>query len=272
MNHEDISNSIKRSFGNLIQFKPRGSGLEVITAFSTLNNKFVSVFIHQQDDTIVISDNGWVDQNYYDTPLNEDAENIIKRVLHSFSTSYDIKTTVDATGLTLYYKTCKTAEEIPTTVFDLANFITGVVNAYCVQYKDEKEERERESFRREVNDFLMASYQQEVKLRSSLDDYRNIKFNAIINRKSNLYLVTYITGSTAQYFENDARKSIVNFEIAAKSKYHRVIKEKVAIIDDRSEGFLSDKSSSILQVLAEKTTIAPVLWTEREKLLEIIEK
>lgn len=261
---------IKSSFCNLTSFKVRQNSVEVITPYSTINSKLVSVFITFVKDKIVITDSGWIDQNYYDTPVYEDSESIVNRTKGSFMASFNIKSTVDRAGVEYYYISCEKIEEVASCVFDLANFIVGVVNSFCIQYKDEREDKERETFRKEANDFLKAHYAEDALLRRSLDDFQTIKFNAIIVKKSNLFLLTYVTGSTQRYFENDLRKSIVNFEIAQRSKLRDNVKERIAILNDNSEGYLPERSSYILELLNEKTTRSPINWTEKEKILEII--
>lgn len=270
MENQELIDRIKSSFCKLTNFKVRQNALEVITAYSTLNSKFVSIFITFTKGKIVLTDNGWIDQNYYETPLYEDSEEIVKRIISTFKGSYNIKSTLDKEGVEYYYKTCSNIDEIPSAVFDLANFVVGVVNSFCVQYKDEKEEKERETFRKDANIFLTSHYKENIKLRSSLDDFQSVKFNAIITKKSEFYLLTYVTGSNQIYFENDLRKSIVNFEIAQKSKYHSHIKERITIINDKSDGFLLNKSAHIFELLSEKTTREPIKWTEREKIVEMI--
>lgn len=265
-----IFEKIKSSFCTLTQFKVRQNVLEVITPYSTINNKFVSVFITFTNNKIVITDSGWIDQNYYEAPACEDSEEIVKRIIFSFKNAFNIKSTVDNTGSEFYYKTCENIDQIPSAVFDLANFIVGVVNSFCIQYKDEKEEKERATFRKDANDFLKAIYSDSLQLRSSLDDFKGIKFNAIVNKGADLFLFTYVTGSTQNYFENDLRKSIVNFEIALKSKYKHHIKERVTLVNDQSDGYLPEKSSCILEILQEKTTRKPIKWSQKEQILEVI--
>jgi hypothetical protein len=270
MDNQNIIERIKSSFCNLTNFKVRANALEVITAYSTINSKFVSVFITFTNNKIVLTDSGWIDQNYYETPLYEESEDIVRRIISSYKNSFSVKSTLDKSGVEYYYKTCENIDQIPSAVFDLANFIVGVVNSFCVQYKDEKEERERETFRKDANDFLKVNYADNVKLRTALDDFQSIKFNAIINKNSKLFLLTYVTGSTQTYFENDLRKSIVNFEIAAKSKYKDIIKERVTVVNDKSDGYLPEKSSYIFELLKEKTTREPIKWTEKQLITELI--
>lgn len=270
MNNQEIIDRIKHAFCNLTSFKVRPNAVEVITAFSTVNNKFASVFITFTKGKIVVTDSGWIDQNYYDTPIYDESEFIVSRVIDSFESSFNIKSTLDKEGVKFYYKICDDIDHIPSAVFDLANFIVGVVNSFCIQYKDEKEERERDAFRMNANNFLKANYNTSVKLRIGLSDIQNIKFNAIITKNSKLYIVTYVTGSTQNYFENELRKSIVNFEILGKSKFKDSIKERITIINDKSDGYFPDKSTHTFELLREKTTRDPVKWTEKEKLLQFI--
>jgi hypothetical protein len=271
MNLIELFNAIKKSFCSLISYKVRpGNVLEIITAFTTLNNKFVSVFLKFEKDNFIVTDGGWVQSNYYENPINEESEQIIDRIRLSFQQTYDIKITQDTTGLVYYYKKCSEANQVASCVFDLANFIVGTINAHCIHFKDEKEEKERDTFRKDANGFLKTNYGDKVKLSQALDDFPSIKFNAIVNKRSRLYLITYITGSTPYYFDNDLRKTIVNFEITERSKYKDIIQEKISIINNRSEGYHPDRVGSLMDLLLEKSTRPPINWTDKERILELV--
>jgi len=270
MDIQVLKETIKNSFCNLTKFKQRGNVLEVITAYSTLNNKFISVFIKFEGNRIIATDAGWIDSNAYDTPNFDESEEIIKKIINNYIYNYQIKLTTDSDGNVYYYKTCNDQEQLPGLIFDIANFSVGVINSFCIQFKDPKEEKERETFRKDANDFMKLHYKQTLRLNTALDDFKNIKFNAIVSRASNLYLVTYVTGSTQYYFESDLRKSIVNFELTDKSKFSGFIREKITIINNESTGFNLNHSMPILNLLMEKTTREPILWSERDKILETI--
>ncbi|MCH4824624.1 hypothetical protein ML462_15730 [Gramella lutea] len=266
----DIFQNIKNDFCSLTNYKVRGESLEIITPFTTLNNKFVSVFVKKIKDKYVISDAGWTDLNYYDINISEDSDDIIERVFAYYQKSFDVSTTTDKAGTIHYFKFCSSPIEIPSNVYDLANFIVGAVNALGIRYKDEKEEKERETFRKDANNFLKAHYNENVKLRKALDDLQNIRFNALISKSSDIYLVSYVTGSSSYYFTNDLRKTIVNFEISERSKYKDYIREKVSIINDKADGYHPEKLSSMMDLLQEKVTRDPIKWSEKERILEII--
>lgn len=266
----DIYQAIKDDFCALTTYKLRGESIEIITPFSTLNNKFVSVFIKELNGKFIISDAGWTDLNYYNVDISEESDDIIERIFTYYQQSFGISTTSDKAGTLHYYKTCSNPKDIPTNVYDLANFVVGAVNSLGIRYKDEKEEKERETFRKDANTFLKVNYNDNVKLQKSLDDFKNIRFNALITRNSDIYLVSYVTGSSSYYFTNDLRKTIVNFEISEKSKYRDFIREKVSIINDKADGYHPEKLSSMMDLLNEKVTREPIKWTEKERILEII--
>lgn len=270
MKIEYIKDLVKSSFCNLTGFKTRGNSLEVLTAFSTINNKFVSVFITVTKGKIIVTDNGWIDQNYYDFGLKETDEYIVDRIISSFRASYRVKIIADKTGIQFNYKICDNIEQIPNAVFDLANFVVGVVNAHCIEFRDEAEEKERETFKQDANTFLNGNYAENITFKKGLDDFKNIKFNAIINKGLNLYLISYVTGSSQYYFENDLRRSIVNFEISQRSFLKNNIKERIVLINDLANGYSTNRSHSIYQLLDEKITRDPIKWSEKERILEIV--
>lgn len=266
----NIFESIKGDFCSLTSYKLRGESLEIITPFSTLNNKIVSIFIKKINNKYVVSDAGWTDLNYYDVNISEESEDIIERIFTYYKQSFGVSTVSDKVGTIHYYKTCTNPTSVPACVYDLANFVVGAVNCLGIKYKDEKEETEKETFRTDANNFLKVNFQDNVKLQQPLDDLKNIKFNALITNKKEIFLVSYVTGSSQYYFTNDLRKTIVNFEISEKSKYKHFIREKITIINDKAEGYHPEKFSSVLNLLNEKGTQEPVKWSEKERILELI--
>jgi hypothetical protein len=271
MENTEIINLIKSSFCNLTSVKIRNNFIEIITGYSTINFKFISVFIHKnKNGKYIISDYGWLDQNYYEISFNDEQVEISERIKQSYLYTYNIKQTEDAQKNIFYYKSTDNISNIASLVFDMANFLVGVINAYCLRYKDEKDETEKENFRIEANNFLKQHYNQNVRLDRNLMDFKNIKFNAIIFKGNKLNLLTYVSGSTPQYFESGLRKSIVNFQISEKSVESKDITEKICIINDSCDGFIKSHSESLLDLLREKSSREPILWSEKEKVLEII--
>lgn len=265
-----IYEDFKRSVCDLTQCKVRKNYIEIITSNSTLNNKFVSVFIFKKDNKYIISDFGWFGQNYYDTPFYEESENIIKKLIDSYLHTYEVKTVVDSRSNLIYYKSTESIKSVPSLVYDLTQFITGIINGHCIQFQDIKEEKQRETFRKEVDQFLRNLYGQSLKTRKPLDDLSSVKFNAIVEKQSRINLITYVSGSSQYYFENDLRKTIINFELSKKSKYDKFIDEKITIINDLSNEFEMSKAPELMNMLDTKVTKPPVLWSDKRKISEYI--
>ena len=153
MNNQLIFDSIKSSFCNLTNFKIRQNSLEIITPFSTINNKFISVFITTSNNKIIITDNGWFNQNYYETSIEKELKITENKIIVSYTNTYNIKSILDKSDIIFFYKTCEKIEQIPSAVFDLANFMVGIVNAFLIQHTEDKEEKPFNKFRNEVDNF-----------------------------------------------------------------------------------------------------------------------
>jgi len=268
MDKIEIYKNIKSAFCGLIDYKERGDTIEVITPFSTLNNKFISIFITNQNGKYIISDGGWIEKEFYSSVIDDDAEEILNRVFLECKETYEIRTQKHGNSV-YYYKTCKTIDSLPSDAFDLANFISAIVNSRGIRYSDEREVREKEKFRSNVNDFLKTHFKDHVSFQKTLDDFPSIKFNAIVEKSNSLYLITYITGSTPYYFENALRRSIVNFEIADKSFFKSLVREKIALINDEAYGFNFQRSSAMIDLLRERSS-KNINWSNKERLLNYI--
>ena len=265
----EIFNLVKSQFCNLTDYRIRGSSIEIITPFSSINNKLASVFIKKISNNYVVGDGGWLDLNYYNIEI-DDEDDLKNNITNQFIEHYDIQFKLDDFGTTHYFKKTEEITHIPSLVFDLSNFICGIVNTYTLSFDDKKERAERDSFKSDANEFIKDKYADSVSFRQSLDDIEQVKFNAVITKSKNIYLITYITGSTPYYFQNDLNKTIVNYELSEKSKYESLIRERISIINDYADGYQPDKSKAVLELLQEKLTRPPLLWSNKDTLVSFI--
>lgn len=270
MRFDILSELIKKEFCDLTVVNVKDSVMEVKTPFSTLNDKLISVFVTYSKGKIIVTDNGWIDQNYYDYDKEEDFNNIQLRIQSTFEHSYSVKSTFDSIGTKFYYTTCKSELEVTSAIFDLGHFCVGLINSFIIDFSNDKEIKEKERFKSDANDFLRLNYKDYVHFRYALDDLKGVKFNAVIANKAGIYLLSYVTGSTQSLFNDDLRKSIVNFELALKSKYQGSVKEMLTLINDDCDGYRIEANSNVLALLEEKTTKPFIPWSNKEKLLELI--
>ena len=183
MNHKDIFDIIKKDFCHLFQFKIHGDTLEVITPLVTLTDKFVSVFVTQRGDKLIVTDGGWIHQNIYEYPNEFDDKEIVFVLFNQYKEYYNIKHTDNKTN-PMYFRAITKIELLSAAVFDVANFIVGVVNAYAVDYRDKKDKEERDKFKSETNDFFKEHYKDNFK--SNYQVFDGIKYNGALIIKNKI--------------------------------------------------------------------------------------
>lgn len=270
MEFDKVAALIKSDFCSLTTTRISKNVLEVITPYATANNKLVSVFVTTSNGKIVITDNGWIDKNYYNIEDLEDKNNTHERAKLYYLDHFGIKSTKDKFGVIFNYKTCDSEEQISRAIFDLGNFCAGVLSIKGIDFNDQKDVAEREHFKSDVNQFLRINFPKDVKLNEQLEDLRGVKFNAILSRKQDISLITYITGSSSKLFIDDLRSSIVNFELSLTSKYNGYIKNRLSLVNDECDGYKLESNSPVMVLLKEKTTSDPIRWNERDQLLSIL--
>ncbi|MFZ1528997.1 MAG: hypothetical protein WAT19_09620 [Ferruginibacter sp.] len=270
MNLQEIFENIKESFCSLWTFKSRGRTLEVITPFSTTNSKFISVFITEQEEEMIVTDGGWLMNGEYSVVPDLDDEVFIK-IFNHYQSQYEIELLQNDLN-NFYYKKTKKQELIPNLVYDLSNFLSNVISTAQIQFQDEKEKIERESFSKEADGYLSGLVNKSnLKFRRELGEgYKNVRFNAIVSSGTKINLVKYITGSTTNYFLSSLTKATVDFEIANHSPFDYFVNNRVALINDSSDGFNQGKLYRYIETLEEHTKIPSVKWSERSALKTLL--
>ena len=266
MKFQEIYSDITNSFGALWQYKERGNTLEIITPFATTNNRFISVFIKQQGNEFIISDGGWIENFEYEIPLMLD-DNCFSKIYSHYLNAFGIQELTGPTNKIIFYKKASKQFQIPSMVFDMANFICSVVSASSIEFVDKEERESKERFRALANNFISGIIvKEELNLKGFLDNKRDIKIDAIIVRQNKLSLVNYITGVNAHYFNNSVFKSYYHFDLANSSAYKNSIKDKYVLVNNLALGYVPVKVASTIRHLEENTNTSTILWSEREKL------
>lgn len=120
----NIEQIIKNDFCNLIIIKNNLSNniLEINIPLVTLDDKFISVFLNIKDNDYIISDNGWINLEYYEI------KNSNNQILNKLKEKYNIKEEINKFDEITYFKQCKSEHEISSLIFDIAHFILNVIN------------------------------------------------------------------------------------------------------------------------------------------------
>ncbi len=266
---DDILPLVKEDFGALWHCKPRGKSLEIITPFSTNTRKCVSIFVSFREAEIIISDGGWLEdeEDFYglgekfersDLEFYADHFSVIHRV--SFATKPDKKR--------VFFKKCSDRKLISGLIYDVANFVTAVVNALSMP-RESDDESAGETFRQQANSHFLARFQN-VKFRSPIEGVKSHRYSVVIAPSpSSLALISYVTGSTPRYFGRELSNAICGFQVANRSSSKPYIRTRVALLDNSAMGYVPARIEDDLALLPEHDVVA-VRWTERENIDALI--
>ncbi|MGX5817041.1 hypothetical protein ACWKWU_02535 [Chitinophaga lutea] len=270
MNPISIFDNVKESFCSLWTYKHRGPTLEIITPFSTTQSKFISVFVTKRENKFVVTDGGWLFKGEYDNELDLD-DPVFFKIFSHYELHYEIESLKHNDGI-FYYKATNEAGLIPNLVYDLSHFLLAIISTSQIQFQDEKERREKENFRKNADSYLTTILSKEkIRFRSELgEEYKNVRFNAIVQRGPKVDLVKYVTGSSFNYFLNSLTKATVDFEIANRSPYNEFVNNRIAIVNDVAEGYVADKIYRYMQALEEHTKTPSVMWSKKDQLASLV--
>lgn len=266
MNHSNTYETIKKDFCHLFYFKSHGNTLEVITPLVTLTDKFVSIFVTQRGNNLIITDGGWINQEVYGHTTYHDDKEIVWLAINQYKAYYNINQT-NGNGHTFYFRSVDRVELLSAAVFDLANFIVGVVNSFTLEYKEKKEIEERDRFKSETNDFFKEHYNERFDTNKEI--INGVKYNGVLSIANKLHLFEYVTGSSNRYFEQDLRKAIINFQLIEENPVMEYVGNRIAIFNDQSLGYQNGIPPILVEHL-EKSTSHILTRTNRDKVFSII--
>jgi hypothetical protein len=92
----------------------------------------------------------------------------------------------------------------------------------------------------------------------------------LFEKQNRLNLLSYITGSTPANFIGSIAKANINFQVASSSKYNEYIDNKIVLVNNSADGFVMSQIGKQLEILEERTGRKAVQWSERERLLSIL--
>jgi len=267
---QEIYNDILNSFSSLWTFKERGNTLEIITPYTTTNHKFVSIFLSKQNNDYIVSDGGLIQSFGYDTPFLGD-DDIFNRILEHYISVYDIKQ-INAKDTVYYFKRTNNPIHIPALIFDISTFFSSIISTCNIELSDKKEKDNRNLFSKSANDYISSiTEKSKVKINGFVDEEKTLKVSSIYKLSGSSFIpVNYVTGSNINTFSNSLYKTNTIFEMIEKSKYSRYYNQKIAFINNISEGFIPEKVNHILLHMKENTKTKILNWTERAYLKNIL--
>lgn len=261
-----LFNNIRESFDALWNCRMRGESLEVITPFSTSSDMYVSVFITRRDDFYVITDGGWLDRGVYKQPQINSA--IFEQISEFFCNDFCISRTYSNDGTMYIYKSTKDLQFIPNLVFDVANYISLMVNNSIAQYRTEPKS---ERFRTQARD-LIKSHITSDKLRFNTyltQQSKSAHFGAIVTSTTgHVSLVNFISGSNFENIKGSFATSNLNYDLLDRTSAKNLVKDRVVLFDDRR--FQFQDLNPYVEMTRSKGQY-PMMWTQdQENLINLL--
>lgn len=99
-----------------------------------------------------------------------------------------------------------------------------------------------------------------------------MRFGAVLNHESDLWIFSYVTGSNPTYFRRSVCDTAINFKLAWESRLKNKIKHTVPLVNTEAAGFQTDKISAQLDQLMELSRESFVRWDGRDHLLRLFQQ
>lgn len=264
---ENVFETIKRAYQSLWKVKDYGATLEIITPVATINDMFVSVFITRRGNDYVVTDGGWIDSGLYECEVNW-TTGPYKKIGSFYLESLDILRT-ESQGRVFYYKKIQSLELLPNLVFDMANFINGVISSANIQFVADREER---TFKKKARGYLNREFGEDAfEYDRPIDDNVSVRFNAIKRGNDGLRLLNFVSGTSSNYYANSLCRSNMNFEMIHSLHDRYRIRRTVTLLDDTKRSVIeSPQVQTYYNYLLDKRTDENkvVLWSQHQELIE----
>ena len=266
---DEIVELIKKTFYYLWKVKRYGKTIEIITPSFTTNDCFVSVFLTKRDKYYIVTDGGWISEKYYNNFFDNDDE-CYSRLFSYYKEKYSICET-ESKNQVYYYKSTENIELIPNIVLEMSTFISTVVSSSFIKFQDNKDKYLQKRFRSQVSTYLSSNFNKdEVSFNGSIDEqYKDIKFNAVIKRDNKFTLFNYVTGTTDFYFRGSIGRSNMNFQLINRTPIKNKIYKRVTVINNQASGYKIDKLKQYLELISAEAESEIINWSNKKDLLEI---
>lgn len=197
-------------------------------------------------------------------------EKYYSKVFDFFVDDYCMKSAVSERGDKLYYKGTRDERLVPNIVFDVANFVSQTVSVALVQFRDQTQS---ERFSSQVKHFLRSNISEDrLKFNASLSEQLSgTHFNAVValpeSRKNSL--VNIASGQTSANLKSSIARASFGLDFVDLSPVADKVSNRIVLIDDDRISFPAARIRDVL-ALCEHKNQRPVMWTDRERLLEIL--
>lgn len=267
---EQLYHEVARDYVAMWDFKFRGASLEIVTPHSTISDKFVSVFLTERGDDLIVSDGGYLYLGEYIENEDVQQNRCYNQTVEHLEGYYNVQRVLDRNEKVVFYIKTQNHSMASSLVHDMASFITGVVNAQQITLEADQEAVTRMRFAKQAGSFLIDVFPgRTLKFHQPLRVGDRINFSAGIWRDSKVNLVQFVTGSNPYHFASSMAKATMNFLAVAGSSLAPSVSRKVSLLDTNASGYRAGGNTSYTQLLSGASEILP--WEERNRIVSLVE-
>ena len=265
----DILPLFRSQFDQLWHCEQRGETLVIHSPYMMPDSTGITFYLTKRQGMWIVSDGARIEEFFREHLSTEllDRHDLSRILLDR----YKIEQTTGTDGLQYFFKRTENPELLPSLAFDLAHFTLSLAGQDFFLLSQTADEKARKFFYRKADDFVVK-----IKL-ADYDFKRNFKareipgasFSGAVISPGHLWLLSYVSGTAANYFERSLSNSYVNFQLAAESILKPRIVERIALLDDTANGYKAESLGPKMDMLRKQDTKI-VKWSNRENLKDLL--
>jgi hypothetical protein len=258
-----ITELLKADFNTLWRCSQLGDTLEISTPYRMPDSTLFSLFLTEREDRFIASDGGAVAELLVEHSYLPEEE--WKRELSALAKTHGLKEGANE-GVPIFFKDCKEEKIISSISFDVANFATMAANLLISVEEVEEQGKETDSrFQSKAHDFLLDTIRDTGRsfyTNHKIPNGPEVNFSAVIESSSNIWVVSYITGSGLKRFRSNLSDTAISFKEAWSSDAAPKIKRTIPLMNSDSRGYQPMRMRPRIRFLEDEAKESAVSWAE----------
>lgn len=249
--------------------------IRIHTPYASINNKYITLYVKQDNGNFIVSDGGYLYENFLSGDLGTPNIKIFETIVESYVKEFEIELK-EALPTKFYYKKTDKLDYLPNCVFEMADFAKNFLSAIYIgsdrKIQDEADFEEKK-FYKIAKDYISETFTEESQYKLKYNekigfDGRKKMVSLVVAKMSTLNCVQFLSGGKPYNYMSRINNAKSDFELLSD---YTPIKSKFALYDDRIEVYEANRNDldTYLNNLQHVLTKKPIPWSKKEDLLEI---
>lgn len=264
-----ITELLQRDFNTLWKCQQHGETLEISTPYLLPDSTLLSLMLKVVNNRCIVCEGGavWETILEYGTLPTEE----ITPALQEMARKFGIKEG-EIRGNPLFFKECEDLKLVSSLAFDIANFAVMATSALVSVSSDDLVGDVEHRFDTKAEKFVrsVAPSGYSVSTHIEMPQVPGVKFSAVVEQSSRLWLISFINGSTFTHFRRCLVDGLYNFKHAKESSLSQVLLGTIPLVNNESPAYQPNKLVLHLEDLKRESDDKIVNWTERDRLRDLL--